>query len=148
VIVWERERVERDLPTLPPQRGVGSSEPNLGKQITVFICVDHYFAIWFFISPLSKVLLLTIDLSWLPKLSALIKQLVARRTLFHTPIIFILILTPTSSEVCVQSLMFQVSPIHPSSRLSVPPKDTITQCFQVGRFASRSGWPTRAITHD
>jgi hypothetical protein len=30
---------------LPPQRGVGSSEPTLGKQITVFICVDHYFAI-------------------------------------------------------------------------------------------------------
>jgi hypothetical protein len=24
----------------PPQRGLGSLEPNLGKQITVFICVD------------------------------------------------------------------------------------------------------------
>jgi hypothetical protein len=26
----------------PPQRGVSSSELNLGKQIVVFICVDHY----------------------------------------------------------------------------------------------------------
>jgi hypothetical protein len=24
----------------PPQRGVSSSEPNIGKQIVVFICVD------------------------------------------------------------------------------------------------------------
>jgi hypothetical protein len=28
-----------------PQRGVGSLEPNLGKQIIVFICVDHYLTI-------------------------------------------------------------------------------------------------------
>jgi hypothetical protein len=38
----------------PPQRGVGSLEPNLGKQIVVFICVDRYLTIIFFLSPLSK----------------------------------------------------------------------------------------------
>jgi hypothetical protein len=34
----------------------------------------------------------------------LIEQLMARRTIFHTPISFILVLTLTSGEVCVQSL--------------------------------------------
>jgi hypothetical protein len=37
----------------PPQRGVGSLEPNLRKQIVVFICVNHYLMILFFLSPLS-----------------------------------------------------------------------------------------------
>jgi hypothetical protein len=32
--------LEYTRPLWPPQRGLGSLEPNLGKQITVFICVD------------------------------------------------------------------------------------------------------------
>jgi hypothetical protein len=35
--------------------------------------------------PLSKSSLAHIDLSWLPKLSALIEQLLASRTIFRTP---------------------------------------------------------------
>jgi hypothetical protein len=45
----------------PPQWGVGSLEPNLGKQITMFIYVGHHHSICFFpLLSLSKVLLLTI----------------------------------------------------------------------------------------
>jgi hypothetical protein len=35
-------------PLWPPQRGVGSLEPNLGKQIVVSTCVDHHHSICFF----------------------------------------------------------------------------------------------------
>jgi hypothetical protein len=34
--------VERDPAFVAYSTGVGSSEPNLGKQIVVFIYVDHY----------------------------------------------------------------------------------------------------------
>jgi hypothetical protein len=33
--------LKKTRPLWPPQRGVGSLEPNLRKQIVVFICVDH-----------------------------------------------------------------------------------------------------------
>jgi hypothetical protein len=66
------------------QRGLGSLEPNIDKQIAMFICVDLH-SICFPSLHLSKSSLAHIDLSWLPKLSALIKQLIARRTIFHTP---------------------------------------------------------------
>jgi hypothetical protein len=58
-------------------------ELNLGKQITMFICVDlHLICFPFF--PLSKSSLANIDLSLLPRLSALIEQLLAR-TIFCNP---------------------------------------------------------------
>jgi hypothetical protein len=43
--------LEETQPLWPPQRGLGSLEPNLGKQITVFICVDLHSIC--FPSPLS-----------------------------------------------------------------------------------------------
>jgi hypothetical protein len=67
----------------PSQRGLGSLEPNLGKQITLFICVDRHLVCFPFF-PLSKSSLAQNDLSLLQKLSALIEQLIARRTIFRT----------------------------------------------------------------
>jgi hypothetical protein len=85
--MWPIERgkgLELTRPLGPPQRGLGSLEPNLGKQITVFICVDLHFICFPFFS-LSKSYLTHIYLSWLPKLSTLTEQLLARRTIFRTP---------------------------------------------------------------
>jgi hypothetical protein len=84
----------------PPQQGLGSLEPNLAKQITVFICVDLHLVCFHFF-PLSKSSLAHIDLSLLLRSSALIEQLIARRTIFHTPNPF---LTLTPGIVRVQSL--------------------------------------------
>jgi hypothetical protein len=38
-----------------PQRGVGSLEPNLGKQIACVHCVNIYFVIWFLLSLSSSI---------------------------------------------------------------------------------------------
>jgi hypothetical protein len=59
-VIMEKERVEKTCPKWTSQRGVGSSEPNLGKQIACVHHIDLYFMVWFF--PLSLVLLLVIDL--------------------------------------------------------------------------------------
>jgi hypothetical protein len=48
-------------PTFVAQRGIGSLEPNLGKQIIVFTCIDHSPLDLFLPSSLSlRVLLLTL----------------------------------------------------------------------------------------
>jgi hypothetical protein len=86
----------------PPQRGVGSLEPNLEKQIVVSTCINLHHLIYF--SPplsLSKSSLNHIDFGLLPKLSALIEQLIARENYLPHSELF---LTLISGIVCVQSL--------------------------------------------
>jgi hypothetical protein len=77
-------------------------EPNLGKQIArVFVLILYYDLIL----PLSSLSSLACNhFKLAPKLFALIEQLVARRTIFHAPILLLLILTLTSGELYVQSL--------------------------------------------
>jgi hypothetical protein len=76
----------------------------------MFICVDLHHLICFFPLLSHQRSLAHIVLIWLPELSALIEQLIARETIFHTLNLF---LTLTPGIVRVQSFNFQVSPIHP-----------------------------------
>jgi hypothetical protein len=97
--------------------GTGSLEPNLGKQITVFICVDLQL-ICFPFFPLSKSFLAHIDLSLLPKLSALIEQLIARRTIFSTPNFY---KTNLGHSAHSKFIIFRFRLFTPSRRLSASP---------------------------
>jgi hypothetical protein len=47
----EGKGLKKIQPLWPPQQGVGSLEPNLGKQIVVFIFVDLHHFICFFSLP-------------------------------------------------------------------------------------------------
>jgi hypothetical protein len=72
----------------PPQRGVGSSKSSLGKQIAPdFMLILHCDLIL----PLPSLSKFSYDLFELaPKaIRTLFEQLVARRTIFRTPILFI-----------------------------------------------------------
>jgi uncharacterized protein YhhL (DUF1145 family) len=83
--------VEKDMAYVASQRGVDSLEPNLGKQI---ICVVVLILLCDLILPFPS----------FSKLSVLIEQLIARRTIFRTSISSLLVLMLISSEVRVQSL--------------------------------------------
>ena len=79
---WPFERgkgLKETRPLWTPQWGHKLFGFDLGNKSSVSLRWSHY--LWFdSSSPLSLVLLLAIDLSYLPNLSALIEQLLARRT--------------------------------------------------------------------
>jgi hypothetical protein len=78
--------------------GVEPRETNHRVFALITLC-DLLLSLLSLTSSLASILIL----SWLPKLSALIEQPVAR-TIFHTLITLNLVLTLTSGEVYVQSL--------------------------------------------
>jgi hypothetical protein len=111
------KELKETRPTWTPPQGLGSSEPNLEKQIT---CVCVNIALRFnSSSPLSQVLLLAIVLSWLTKLSALIEKLIARRTtLPHYNFIYTCSNAKLRRSLCSKLIIFRFRLFTPSWRLS------------------------------
>ena len=84
----------------------------------VHLCWSSPFDL-FLPSPLSKSSIAHIGLSLLPKLSTLIKQLIAR-TIFHTPNSLLSISNAIPRwSVCSKFIIFRFLPITPSRRLSI-----------------------------
>jgi hypothetical protein len=119
VTVWEGKGWKRPILCGLLNEDINSLELNLRKQIARVFALITIFAICFF--PLtSLVLLVTIILSWLPKLSALVEQLIVRRTtLPHSNFIYTHSNANPGWSLCSNFIISRFHLFTPFRRLSV-----------------------------